>query len=188
MGEDGRLGILTEAWISEFPFEVRALPGRDLPAETGLSGNVVLRFGGVSRGKSGGTTGWGGARTRGPGELGLDAGAELRPFNVARPAEFEDTVIGDADGIELRRVGVEGRESDRAEGTVGECKFPEIWGLELGVEGLEFCDVLFLSTDEQEETERGLEGVEDRDAVGREEGVAGLAAAGERVVGEDGLV
>lgn len=38
------------------------------------------------------------------------------------------------------------------------------------------------------ETGRGLEGVEDRDAVGREEGVEGLAEDEERVMGEDGLM
>lgn len=99
-----------------------AAPGRDLPAETGLSGNVVLRFGGVSRGKSGGTTGCGGGRTRGLGELALDVGAELRPFNGTRPAEFDDG-DGDGDGSELLRVGVEGRDNDRVDGADGECKF-----------------------------------------------------------------
>jgi hypothetical protein len=60
MGDDCLLGIFMGAGASEFPFMVRATPGRDLPAETGLSGKVVLRFGGVSSGKSGGTTGCGG--------------------------------------------------------------------------------------------------------------------------------
>lgn len=99
-------------------------PGRDLPAETGLSGKVVLRFGGVSRGKSGGTIGCGGGLTRGLGELGLDEGAELRPFNETRLAEVEELVgDGDKDGIELLRVGVEGRDSDRVDEADGECKF-----------------------------------------------------------------
>lgn len=104
-------------------------PGRDLPAETGLSGNVVLRFGGVSRGKSGGTTGCGGGRTRGLGELGLEDGAELRPFIEMRPVEVEELVVGDGDdrdGIELLRVGVEGRDNDRVGGADGECKFAGI--------------------------------------------------------------
>lgn len=104
-----------------------AEPGRDLPAETGLSGSVVLRFGGVSRGKSGGTIGCGAGLTRGLGELALDAGAELRPLNGTRPAEVKEPVVGegdgDKDGIELLRVGVEGRESDRVDGADGECKF-----------------------------------------------------------------
>ncbi|MCI26804.1 hypothetical protein A2U01_0048001, partial [Trifolium medium] len=92
-------------------------PGRDLPAESGLSGNVVLRFGGVSRGKSGGTTGCGGARTRGLGELARDDGAELRPLNEGRPAEIEELIVeeGDKEGIELLRVGVEGRDNDRVD-------------------------------------------------------------------------
>lgn len=81
MGDDCLLGVLMGAGASEFPFMVRGTPGRDLPAETGLSGKVVLRFGGVSREKSGGTTGCGGGRIRGPGELGRDVGAELRPFD-----------------------------------------------------------------------------------------------------------
>lgn len=105
-------------------------PGRDLPAETGLSGNVVLRFGGVSRGKSGGTIGCGGGLIRGLGELGLDAGAELRPFSEARLDEDKEPGVGegegDKDGIELLRVGVEGRDSDRVDGADGECKFAGI--------------------------------------------------------------
>ena len=125
IGDEARLGILTDAWVSEvFPFKVLT-PGRDLPAETGLSGNVVLRFGGVSRGKSGGTTGCGGAQIRGLGELGREDGAELRPFNGTRPAEVEELVAeeGERDGIELLRVGVEGRDNDRVDGADGECKF-----------------------------------------------------------------
>lgn len=101
MGDDCRLGILIEDLDSEFPLKVTATPGRDLPAETGLSGNVVLRFGGVSREKSGGTTGWGERRGRGLGELGRDGGAELRPFNEVRPDEVEEPVVGDGDGAEL---------------------------------------------------------------------------------------
>jgi hypothetical protein len=125
VGDECRLGILTDACGSElFPFKVPA-PGRDLPAESGLSGSVVLRFGGVSRGKSGGTTGCGGARIRGLGELARDDGAELRPFNEGRPAEIEELIVdeGDIEGIELLRVGVEGRDNDRVDGADGECKF-----------------------------------------------------------------
>lgn len=57
IGEDALLGIFTGPVVSEFPFADRPAPGLDLPAESGLSGKVVLRFGGVSRGKSGGITG-----------------------------------------------------------------------------------------------------------------------------------
>lgn len=57
MGDECLLDVLVAAVVSEFPFVETAAPGLDLPAETGLSGKVVLRFGGVSRGKSGGTTG-----------------------------------------------------------------------------------------------------------------------------------
>lgn len=57
------------------------------------------------------------------------------------------------------------------------------------MDGLELCDDgLCLSAVELVETERGLDGVEDRDAVGREEGVEGLAEDVERVTGEDGLI
>lgn len=188
MGDDSRFGILTGIWDSEFPFKVATTPGRDLPAETGLSGIVVLRFGGVSRGKSGGTTGLGGGRARGLGELGRDGGAELRPFNEIRPDEVEVPVIGDGDGAELRRVGVEGRESGLADGTDGECKLAGKCGLEEGVEGLKLCEALLLSAIELVLVVRTLDGVEDPNVVGRDEGVEGLVADEERGMGEDGLV
>lgn len=171
-GDDCLLDMVT---VSEFGFKGRETTtlGRDLPAETGLSaGNVVLRFGGVSSGKSGGTIGWG-------------RGVELRPTRVAG---------GDGDGNEWRRVGVEDRESDR-----GVCKLVRMdddGGLEveLGVDGLEICGVLvlFVSVNDELvglESERGstsLGGVDT--VVEREVGVEGLAADGERVMGEDGLV
>lgn len=107
---DECLCVLEEACVSEFAFKGGGLP---LPAETGLFwGNVVLRFGGVSRGKPGGTTGCGGGRSRerGPGELGrLGIAAVI--------------VVGGGDEVEWRRVGVQGCEfeSDRA-GEDGECK------------------------------------------------------------------
>jgi len=86
-------------------------------------------------------------------------------------------------------VGVEARDSDRVDEADGECKFAGMWGLELGVEGLEpWDDGLCLSAVELVETGRGLEGVEDRDAVGREEGVEGLDEDEERAIGEDGLM
>lgn len=148
IGDGCLLDMLTGACISEFGFEgrVTTAPGRDLPAETGLSaGNVVLRFGGVSRGKSGGTTGRGRS--------------------------------------EWRRVGVEGREGDREVAD---------W------DGLEPCDVLVLLMSIDDELvglgiERGSStlggvGVDVDVDVVREVGVEGLAADGERVMGEDGLV
>lgn len=56
VGDDALLGMVTVDVVSGLPLtDVGA--GRDLPAEIGLSGNVVLRFGGVSRGKSGRTIG-----------------------------------------------------------------------------------------------------------------------------------
>lgn len=56
---------------------VKAIPGRALPAETGRSGSLVFRFGGVSVGKSGISSGRTGVRGRGLGEFGRDEGAEL---------------------------------------------------------------------------------------------------------------
>lgn len=57
------------------------------------------------------------------------------------------------------------------------------------MDGLELCDGgLCFSAVELVETERGLDGVEERDAVEREEGVEGLAEDVERVPGEDGLM
>lgn len=173
--------LLDMVTVSEFGFEgrVTAEPGRDLPAETGLSaGNVVLRFGGVSRGKSGGKIGW-------------CLGDELRPTRVAG---------GDGDGSEWRRVGVEGRESDREVCEFAGMDDDDDDGLEveLGVDDLETCGrgvlVLFVivSVDDELvglESERGstiLGGVDDV-VVEREVGVEDLAADGERVMGEDGL-
>lgn len=82
-------------------------------------------------------------------------------------------------------MGVEGRESDLADGTDEEYKLAGICGLELGVEGIELCEALLLSANEML---RILDGVEGRDATGREEGVEGLAADEKRVMGEDCLV
>ena len=117
------LGKFVGLGVSMFPFTVTATPGLDLPAEIGLSGKVVRRFGGVSSGKSGRTIGCGGGRTRGLGELGRDVGAALRPFEGMRPTEGEGPVVGDREGAGLRLVGVDGRETDR---TAGEFKFAEI--------------------------------------------------------------
>ena len=162
--------VTTGVCISELGFKGRvttAAPGRDLPAETGLSaGSVVLRFGGVSSGKSGGTIG-------------------LRATRVAE---------GNGDGREWRREGVEGREGER-EVADGRCKLAGRVGLEieLGVDGLEACDVLVLLVSVNELVELGSE--RGRSALGgvgvvvwREVGVEGLAADGDRVMGEDGLV
>lgn len=85
----------------------------------------------------------------------------------------------------LRRVGVEGREVDRV---AGKLELAGTCDLELGVEGLEFCDCRGLSPEEIVDNERALEGVEDREDVVRVEGVEGLAVDDERVMGEDGLM
>lgn len=113
----------------------KAIPGRDLPADSGLSGNFVLRFGGVSFGKSGISSGRTGARGRGLGELGrddgADEGAEFRPLLAAdrdadvkllilelRPTEGERPIDGADERIAGWRVGVDDRELERlSEGT-----------------------------------------------------------------------
>lgn len=71
---------------------------------------------------------------RGPGEFGRDEGFGLRPFESTRPADIEGLAAGEIEDTGFRRVGVDGREFDRA---AGELKFAGICGLELGVEGLE---------------------------------------------------
>lgn len=113
----------------------KAIPGRDLPADSGLSGNFVLRFGGVSFGKSGISRGRTGARGRGFGELGrddgADEGAEFLPVLAAdldvvvkllmlevRPTEGERPIAGADERIAGCRVGVDDRELERLiEGT-----------------------------------------------------------------------
>lgn len=82
-------------------------------------------------------------------------------------------------------MGVDGRELDR---TVEEFKLGGICGLELGVDGLEVWDGRVLSMEELLRDGRVLEGVEDLDAVGRADGVDGLAEDTERALGEDGLI
>lgn len=81
-------------------------------------------------------TGCDGVRTRGLGELGRDGGADVRPgpFDKTRPTAMEAPDAGDEGVVEIRRVGVDGREFNRA---AGELKFAGICGLEVGVDGLE---------------------------------------------------
>lgn len=119
-GDDCRLLFVVG---STFPFEVRATPGLDLPADIGLSGKVVLRFGGVSCGKSASMIGCGGALTRGPGELGRETEVAVFPFVRLRPPGVEGPDTGEYDGTEFRRVGVDGLDVIRG---VGEFKFAEI--------------------------------------------------------------
>jgi hypothetical protein len=113
----------------------KAIPGLDLPADSGLSGNFVLKFGGVSLGKSGISSGRTGARGRGFGELGrddgADEGAEFRPLLAAdretdvkllmlelRPTEGERPIAGADERVAGWRVGVDDRELERLiEGT-----------------------------------------------------------------------
>lgn len=97
-----------------------------------------------------------------------------------RPAGVEDLDAGDNEGVTVRRVGVEGLEVDRAAGVF---MFPDVWGREVGVEGLELWVGL-----EVFRAWRALEGVEGLDTVAREVGVDGLAEEDEWLVGVDGLI
>lgn len=117
-GDDCLLGT-EELFVvgSTFPLAARDAPGLDLPADIGLSGKDVRRFGGVSWGKSGGTIGCGVDRSRGPGELGRETDALLlRPFWRLRPPGVEGKETVDKDGVMLRRVGVDGLDVIRGAG------------------------------------------------------------------------
>lgn len=179
MGDDCLRGFATLG-VSAFPLVVTEGFGLDLTADRGLSGRVVRRFGGVSSEKSGGTIGCDGRRTWGLGELGRETEAAVRPLVTERPVGVEDLAAGVNEGVMVRRVGVEGLEVDR---TAGVFKFPDIWGREVGVEGLELWVGL-----EVLGAWRALEGVEGLDTVAREVGVDGLAEEDERLVGVDGLI
>ena len=89
-----------------FALVVRAAPGRTLPAEAGLSGSVVLRFGGASLGKSGISICCTEARTRGLGEFGRVAKAgefRTRPTDVAQPvAGTGSELVGFLVGVDSR--------------------------------------------------------------------------------------
>lgn len=99
----------------EFARTVNAtIPGRDLPAEAGLSGGFVLRLGGASEGKSGRSIGRTGARGRGPGELGrvTDAAGFRVVAEATRPTDGNQLPALDVDepADEVgRRVGVDDR-------------------------------------------------------------------------------
>lgn len=117
----------TGASVFELALAISGIPGRVLPAEVDLSGNFVLRFGGVSFGKSGISIGVTGARGRTPGELGREQGPEFRvagslPADGDRPVTVaEDDKIP---GVFGRRVGVDDLEVDR---TIDEFIFvPEV--------------------------------------------------------------
>lgn len=180
MGDDCLRGFATLG-LSAFALVVTEGFGLDLPADRGLSGRVVRRFGGVSSEKSGGTIGCDGRRTWGLGELGRETEAAGRPLVTERPAGVDDLEAGDNEGVMFRRVGVEGLEVDRAAGVL---KFAGIWAREVGVEGLE----LWVGLEGVLGAWRTLEGVEGLDTVAREVGVEGLAEEDERLVGVDGLI
>lgn len=92
IGEDCLLCPIAVSVVgSAFHFAELPMPGLDLPAEIGLSGKVVRKFGGVSSGKSGRLIGCGEVRIRGPGELGRETDPALRPFKRPRPPGVEGT-------------------------------------------------------------------------------------------------
>lgn len=186
MGDDCLLGKAVELVVSVFRFKVIAAPGLDLPADGGLSGKVVRRFGGVSSGKSGGTIGFGWGRTRGPGELGRETEERFCLARV-RPPDAEGPVAGniECDGDGFRRVGVEGLDVDR---TPIEFVLAETCGLEIGVEGLEFWDGLGFSVEGMFGAGWTLQGVEDLETFARAEGVEGLVTDEERLVGVEDLI
>lgn len=102
----------------------------------------------------------------------------------ARPAEAEDVVDEEREGVRLLRVGVDGREGGLI---VGEFMFPGVCGREPGVEGRVLWEgLVVLSLEEAAGDGRVLEGVEPRDGVVREDGVDGLAVVDERLVGVEG--
>lgn len=138
MGKDSLRFELAGTAASEFELArtVSAIPGRVLPAESGRSGSFVLRLGGASSEKSGRSIGRTGARARTPGVLGRDAGPRLRPFVAGtRPTEGERPVTRAGAGAGARRVGVDGREVERAtEEFEFEFELEGIWGRAVGVE------------------------------------------------------
>lgn len=107
------------------------------------------------------------------------------PLWRERLTEIEGPDAGDKEDAGLRRAGVHGRDVERA---AGEFKFAGICGLEIGVEGLEFWDCPTLSAEAALAAGWALEGVEDLDNVGQEDGDEGLAADEDRVLGVDGLI
>lgn len=175
-GDGCRLGKVPAIGVSILALTETAAPGLDLPADSGLFGSVVLKFDGVSSEKSGGTIGWGVRLTGGSGELGRDIEATVLPLVTARLEDADITGDWDIEGAVFLRVGVEALDVDRGE---GELKFAGIWGLELGVEGLEFWDGLEVVFG----AGQALEGVEGLDNVGREVGVEFLAEDEERLEG-----
>lgn len=166
-GDCRRLALAAVATSGAGPVRtVSGRPGRDLPAETGLSGTFVRRFGGTTSGKSGGTTGWGGGGlAAGTGELGRAAAAAP----LLRPTDGERATAGAGAGdcARARRVGVDGRELDRG---AAELVLESSWGRAVGVEGLEEEEYAgrVLSPGGGPVAGLVLTGVEEREATGRE--------------------
>lgn len=128
----------------------------------------------------------------GAGEPPRDATDELRLLVSGGPTEAERPLTCGGPGAAFRRVGVEGREFDRAvEGFV----FVEICVVEVGVEGLEFCGVCGFATGVVVVIVLDLEGVDGLEerapgVDGLDVGGEGLAEGGgkdEREPGVDGL-
>ncbi|MQL86745.1 hypothetical protein Taro_019281 [Colocasia esculenta] len=129
---------------------------------------------------------------RGPGELGREAGPGVRLLALAvRPTDGARAGAGTEDCTGTRRVGVDGLELERDGAEVMELglefEVAGIWDRCVGVEGLEQCKGRGLSPGVAGLV---LEGVEEREGVGREEaGADGLVLdeEDERLPGVDGL-
>ncbi|TQD75964.1 hypothetical protein C1H46_038497 [Malus baccata] len=127
---DCRLGLTLGPGSMEDDRELGA-PGLPLVAESGLSGSVVLKFGGASSEKPGISEGFhgldftvGDAPRDGTGFLAaVGAGLETESEGFDGGAD----ILGVMDGMDGRRVGVDALDADLDGGTVG---------LEVGVEDL----------------------------------------------------
>ncbi|GKE46792.1 hypothetical protein Tco_1478050, partial [Tanacetum coccineum] len=135
IGEECLLVILSLVFkLSRLPFAVVEPTGLDLPAERGLSGELSLE---------------------------LDPAVQGVEDNAC-PAEAEDVVDVEREGVQLLRVGVDGREGSCSSFARRSCRRRAGSSL--------------------------LEGVEPREGVVRADGVDGLAVVDERLVGVDGLI
>lgn len=129
---DCRLGLPLEPGSTEDDRELGA-PGLPLEAESGLSGSVVLKFGGASSEKPGISEGFHGLDFT-VGDAPRDGTGFLAVAGTGLETEGEDLdggadILGVVDGMDGRRVGVDALEldADLGGGTVG---------LEVGVEDL----------------------------------------------------
>lgn len=152
----------------------RPIPGRALPAESGLSGILVLKLAGVSLGKCGRSSVLTGARRRGFGELGrddgADEGAEIRPrLSTDRPLD-----------VKLLLPEILPTEGERAMGGADE----RMTGWRVGVDDRELERVTEAALLE-EELERHIAGIVPEDELGRLTAGAVLEDELEKLRGRD---